>query len=100
MHRSRSTLLFAFCCALGLLSAARGQDYRAHVQGSVTDTSGAVLPQTVVTLLNINTGVVMTATSNDSGLYRIDYIDPGTYTLTFEHPGFTKFSQQAFAIQA
>jgi hypothetical protein len=99
MNRSVTLSLVTVCCFV-FGKAARAQDYRAHIQGTVSDSSGAAIAQATVNLSNINTQVTMTTTSNDVGLYRIDYIDPGTYTLTFERTGFAKFSQQAFQIQA
>ncbi len=97
MSRLSSFFVSLFCLlAVNTLTA---QEYRAHIQGTVTDSSGAGIPQATVTLLNTKTGVVMTAATNDAGFYRIDYIDPGTYNLTIDHPGFAKFSQQAFQIQ-
>src|SRR3954447_8093561 len=100
MPRSRSILFAAICSALLFSTVAMCQDARAHVQGTVTDPSGAAISGAAVTLMNVNTGVVTRATTNDSGLYRLDYIDPGTYVLNIESTGFAKFVQQNFELQA
>src|SRR3954451_5901376 len=100
MPRSRLLLLAAICSALLFSTTAVCQDARAHVQGTVTDPSGAAISGAAVTLMNVNTGVVTRATTNDTGLYRLDYIDPGTYVLNIESTGFAKFIKQNFEIQA
>src|SRR5438445_10382086 len=99
----RSTL-HAFLVTLiawALLSGAmNAQDARAHVQGLVTDSSNAVIVGASVTLFNTKTGVKMVRPTNETGLYRFDYVDPGTYTITVEAAGFSRFSQETFDIQA
>lgn len=87
--------LFAF-----LAAACFAQDFRAKVQGRVTDTSDAVIPGANVTLLNVKTGVRLTREANNVGLYRIDNVDSGTYTISIEAGGFGKFQQENFEIQA
>ena len=75
------------------------QDYRAKVQGVVTDTSQAVVIGARVTLHNDNTGVDAAKTTNEGGHYGFDFVDPGTYTVTVEQPGFTKFVQRSVLVQ-
>src|SRR5579864_8289029 len=58
------------------------------IRGSVTDPSGALIPGVTVTVLNVNTGVSKSFTSNDSGLYDTNSIVTGSYTLTFKKDGF------------
>src|SRR3569833_2746856 len=100
MARSRSILLVALSGALLFAKIAACQDARAHVQGTVTESSGAAINGAVATLINVNTGVVTRSVTTETGLYRLDYIDPGTYMLTIESPGFAKFVQQNFELQA
>ena len=90
----------AFVVFLAVTCVLSAQDFRAHIQGVVTDPSNSAIPGAQVQLLNVNTGVIATATSNETGAYRFDYVDPGTYTLTVEQAGFVKFSQQNFQVQA
>src|SRR5439155_18277605 len=81
---------------VGALSA---QDYRAKVQGVVTDSSQAIVPGATVTLHNDNTGVETAKTSSESGYYVFDFVDPGTYTVTVEMPGFSRFTQKNVLVQ-
>lgn len=60
----------------------------ATLSGTVLDTSRAVLPGATVTATNVETGVEVTIVSNDSGVYTFAALQPGTYTIKAEMPGF------------
>ena len=55
------------------------QEYRGRVQGSVTDSTQAVVAGASVTLANVQTGVSSTRKTSDSGRYIFDLVLPGTY---------------------
>src|SRR5437867_1491382 len=71
---------------------------RAHAQsvtfgqflGTVTDSSGAVVPGATVTIVNKETGVSRTTTTNERGDYLADKLLPGVYELQVALPGFKK----------
>jgi hypothetical protein len=101
MTRSLKVFLASTLAVLGIVcTSLRAQDPRAHVQGLVVDASNASIVGATVTLSNINTGVKTVRPTNETGLYRFDYVDPGTYTITIEATGFTRFAQQNFEIRA
>jgi hypothetical protein len=77
-----------------LASIAQGQDYRGRVQGRIVDSSAAVIAGATVILRNDATGVSSTRTTNESGLYLFDLVEPGKYTLTVDATGFGRFIQQ------
>jgi hypothetical protein len=79
--------------------SAWSQDYRARVQGSVSDASQAVVPGARVVLRNVETGVEVTRQAGATGQYLFDFVDPGSYTLVCEHPGFHKFVQENLAVR-
>src|ERR1051326_4927537 len=66
------------------------QAVNATLVGTVTDASGAVVPNAKVTATETNTGVVHTAQTNDSGNYIFPNLPPGTYTVSVEATGFKK----------
>ncbi|MCU1222076.1 MAG: Oar protein [Edaphobacter sp.] len=68
------------------------------IRGIVTDASGAVLPDVTVTLVNKNTGVTKTLTTNQDGLYDTSSIVAGIYELTFSKPGFSQFVRSSLTI--
>jgi hypothetical protein len=76
---------------LFLLSAfAAFAQYRAALQGVVRDPSGAVVPDTKLTLTSTETNIARTTTSNGSGAYTFPGLAPGNYVLTAEAAGFDK----------
>ena len=87
---------------LGLLFsfAILAQSSRAQIEGLVTDSTGATVPNAVVTLANTKTGVNTVRKTSDTGLYVFDLVEPGTYTVTVESPGFPKFTQPDINVQS
>ena len=65
-----------------------GQSGNATVSGTVADATGAVVPGVTVTATNNATGVVTTVQSNDAGVYNFASLQPGTYDIKAELPGF------------
>lgn len=61
------------------------------IRGTVTDSTGAVIPGAIVEVVNVNTGVSKTYTTDDAGLYDTSSIVNGTYQLTFTKEGFSRF---------
>ena len=64
--------------------------YRASLQGIVTDPSGAIVPQATLTLTAAETSTQKQATTNESGFYSVSGLAPGKYSLSVEKTGFTK----------
>lgn len=56
--------------------------------GTITDSSGAVVPEAQVTLTNVATGFVRTATTSANGIYVFPQIPPATYKLEVRASGF------------
>lgn len=63
-------------------------DGGATLKGTVSDPVGAVVPGTSVTLTNSTTGDERRTATGDDGQYIFSEVEPGTYTLKFERPGF------------
>jgi len=87
--------VFALC----FLSTATAQ-YNAAIQGTVTDTSGAVVPGATVTATNQQTGIASKTVSGDAGTYRIPGLIPGNYTVTAEANSFKKLEQKDVIVEA
>src|SRR5213078_1991278 len=60
----------------------------ASVTGTVADSAGALIPGVEVTATNINTGIVATSISNETGAYNFASLQPGIYKLSASLPGF------------
>lgn len=82
-------LIIAVIFVIALSSDAYAQ-FRAAVQGTVADESGAVVAGVTVTLTNNETGRVQNTTTNDEGFYRFSGLAPGRYQLMAEQTNFKK----------
>ncbi len=70
------------------------------IEGTVTDTSGAVLPGVTVTVTNTDTGALRSVVTNESGLYRATLLPLGAYVVVAELQGFKKFEQVGVGVGA
>jgi hypothetical protein len=66
----------------------------------VTDSSGAVVPNVKVTATNQDSGVATVRPTSSAGLFEINPIIPGTYTVTATAKGFQTFKQQNLVVDA
>ncbi|PYU29828.1 MAG: TonB-dependent receptor [Acidobacteria bacterium] len=66
------------------------QGFAAAITGTVTDTSGAVLPGTMVTVKHLETGLTRAVEADTSGNYSIPSLPVGEYELTAEKMGFQR----------
>ena len=76
-------------CLLSLALGARAQ-YRASIQGVVTDSTGGVVSGATLTLKNLDTNQILTATSDDNGIYNFNALPFNRYSLTVDNAGFKK----------
>jgi hypothetical protein len=60
----------------------------AEVKGTVTDSTNAIIPGALVKLVNTQTGVAITTTTNDAGIYDLPSVELGSYSLTISKDGF------------
>ena len=83
-------LLFTILCITCLCaSQARAQVSGATLSGTVTDSSGAVIPNAQVAITDVATGVTRTVSSGDAGLYSAPNLLPGTYEIRVTAMGFS-----------
>jgi outer membrane receptor protein involved in Fe transport len=93
--------LSRICLILTLVSGmAWAQTSTGSVQGTVTDQSGAVIPQAPVVLTNRDTGAIQESKTNASGAYSFPVVGVGDYTLSVTQPGFKTYKQSDFHVQA
>ena len=86
---------------LGLvLSASALAQFRSAIEGTVTDASGAVVPDAKVTLTNIDTGISQSVQSNEEGLFRFPSLAPGRYKVTATKQGFATTTQENITLTA
>src|SRR5436190_21942550 len=84
---------------LVLTASLSGQFDVATLTGTVTDTSGAVVPGVQVTATNEATNIVASVTANETGRYLFPSLRPGTYKITATHQGFKQFVSAGVTLQ-
>lgn len=88
-------------CALMTLvtaAAAAAQSTTGSIQGTVRDNQEAVVPGATVTVRNVQTNAVRTATTDGSGVYRFLNVPVGSYELTVELTGFSKYVRTGITV--
>lgn len=97
-----SEMLHAFATVaavtLILLSPCYAQVVTATLTGTVTDSSGAVVPGAKVTATETSTGTARSTLTSAEGVYTIPFLAPGTYTVDVEKGGFKKFTVPNFGL--
>lgn len=81
----------AFACVSPIRAGAQADTGR--VVGTVTDSTGAVIPQASITLLNKTTGLKLIGSSNASGELNVSAVPAGDYTATISAKGFETETQ-------
>lgn len=82
------------CLASAQLSGA------GSISGTVTDSSGAAVPNATVTAINVATGAKTVRTTTSSGYYVLSPIDAGSYTVTVTATGFETHTQDRVVVDA
>src|SRR5271167_74547 len=83
----------------GISNGAWAQVTYATVHGTVTDTSGAVVPNATVTATNTSTGIKTSVTSDSQGYYILPQLQiGGPYTITVAAPGFQDFQTSGLTL--
>jgi len=70
------------------------------ITGNVTDPSGQAIAAAKVTATNTNTSEPRTATANEVGAFNLVALQPGTYNLRIEHPGFKAYERRSLLVGA
>src|SRR5271169_2675512 len=81
-------LLLAVFLVLAITQLLSAQANRASITGTVTDTSGAIVPGVEATATNVATNVATKTVSNNDGIYVIPNLFPGEYAVEFKREGF------------
>jgi hypothetical protein len=70
-----------------------------EIKGTVTDSAGAVIDGVTVTIVNVQTGVKTTFTTNSDGLYDAPSVPTGEYKIMFSKAGFRDLVRQGIILQ-
>src|SRR5437660_2472362 len=72
-----------------IVSLAFAQD-RGTIRGTITDPTGAAVPEATVTVKNVNTGLTQTVKTSSDGVFTVPYLPVGDYTVATDKAGFRK----------
>jgi hypothetical protein len=101
MQRQIMKRAILWCLAVAALCVpALAQTVTGNISGTITDPTGAVIPQAKVTATNIATNVSTSSVTNKEGVYSIRFLQVGQYRVIVEAKGFTKLETQPFALEA
>jgi len=92
---SLSLAVLFLTCAVPALA-----QFGASITGTVTDTSGAIIPNAAVTVTNQATGTVFTAQTTGDGVYRISGLAPSAYTVKVTSGSFAEHTDRDVIVRA
>jgi hypothetical protein len=95
---ARFALVFAICFAWAAFPAAAQNGGDAAINGVVTDSTGAVVPNASVSAINIATNVETKRTSSSAGVYQVSPLIVGTYKLKVAAPGYEVLVQEGIEL--
>src|SRR5262249_3123593 len=85
-------------CFFFFVVASFAQSDRGTITGTVSDSSGAVVPGVTVEAKNVVTGITYQAGSSETGNFTLPQLPAGTYELSATLPGFKRFVRAGLVI--
>ena len=86
--------------ALCFSTNSQGQAVYGSINGTVTDNTGAVVPNATITVTDVSKGTAITVKSNESGEYVAEHLIPDIYNVKVEASGFETFEATGVTVQA
>jgi hypothetical protein len=100
LFRTALVLAFLACASSLLIVTASAQSVYGSVFGTVSDKSGAVIPNATITVTDEAKGTVVTVTSNGAGDYSVPHLIPDVYDLKVVAKGFKPFETKGVKVEA
>ncbi|HNG32166.1 MAG TPA: carboxypeptidase regulatory-like domain-containing protein [Blastocatellia bacterium] len=97
LRKIRFVLFALLLLAMPLMVAA--QITTATIVGTITDSSGSVLPGAQVTARNVDTGLARTVNSSEEGTYRLEFLPVGNYVIEVTGSGLKKTTRSGIVLQ-
>ena len=103
MRSKTSTLVLMLCVGIALLIGvsvtAKGQNATGSMVGTITDSSGSSVPNAHVTIQNMATQEVREVTTQESGDFTVQLLNPGDYSVTVVAGGFEQAVKTGIVLQ-
>jgi hypothetical protein len=100
IKKTCGSLLLLLCVLVGIFIGASAQGLTGQISGTLNDSNGGVVPGAQVEIVNQNTALVRTVTSDNEGNFVFTDLLPGTYVITVSAPGFKKFERRNIVLTA
>src|SRR5690242_3101599 len=98
LFRTALVLALLACASSLLIVSASAQSVYGSIFGTVSDKSGAVIPEATITVTDVAKGTVVTVTSNGSGDYNVPHLIPDLYNLKVVAKGFKPFETKGIQV--
>src|SRR5262245_15851841 len=92
-------MLRKIMASLLLVLPVHAQSFTGTIGGRVTDSSGAVIPQVVVTVTDARTNTSLRTMTGETGDYSVTFLKQGTYRVSFSLPGFKEAVEKDVILQ-
>src|ERR1700691_5014984 len=99
LHATRIVLTTLFLMELGATTVWGQARNTARLYGRITDQQGAAIAGASANIVQVDTGIVHTAQSNQTGEFEFSAIPVGEYSLTVQKPGFEKVDERNILLQ-
>ena len=96
---ARKAFMFLLCLAVAVSFAMYAQQMLGGITGTVTDTTGAIVPAVSVTVKNVDTNLEIKVTAREKGDYAVSNLPIGHYTVTFSKDGFKTETHTSILVQ-
>ncbi len=97
--RTHSRGLSLSLLAVAAVLPVSAQQYYGGITGTVTDSSGAIVPELTLVITNLNKGTVTRVATNDAGVYRVLSLTPDPYRVDAEAAGFKRFVRERVLVE-
>ncbi|HXJ38529.1 MAG TPA: TonB-dependent receptor, partial [Bryobacteraceae bacterium] len=91
-----NSICFVLLCATAPLAFSQTT---AGVNGTVTDSSGALIPAASVTITNLDLGARQETTTDSGGAYQFAILQPGRYSLVAKKEGFKQVAREGVGLE-
>ena len=100
MKKCQAYFLLMVFAVLCLASGTLGQTVQGVITGTITDPSGASVPNATVTITNAGTSISQSTTTGSDGSYRFSLVPPGNYIIDVNAASFAKVRTSGIVVEA
>ena len=92
--------LLALALVLGSFAGASAQSTKGNITGTITESSGELVPNATVTVINEGTHFTRVVKADGEGNFVVSDLNPGAYTVKIDAPGFSELQNNAVSLAA